>query len=239
MGSPARPEDKVVADGFAGLRNALKKVAADRGEWAGIPLPIDGQPLVIEPTYPHAATLAMLGRDPPTNIHGDTFVNSWITARPRVRVVVGRDSNGQALHGLLPATNGGMQLSTIGASDAWGLEQEIEALELLRSLVNERQFKQYFLTGMFLEKSKRSGVHYIFRKLRPTIAMRETKDNEDMRTLCTLCLHPIAYYQDSWAGAMAPTDDVVSHLMLMRGDEVMFWRRSNQHSAKHPQSGLH
>ena len=43
---------------------------------------------------------------------------------------------------------------------------------------------------------------------------------------------------NSWAGAMCPTDDVLAHLMLMRGDEAMFWRRANQHAAIDPLAGL-
>ena len=91
---------------------------------------------------------------------------------------------------------------------------------------------------MFLEKSERSGVTYLFRKLRPTVALRPCRDGDGMRVLAALCLHPIGYYDGSWAGAMCPTDDVVAHLMLMRGDEVMFWRRSNQHPADRPEAGL-
>lgn len=40
------------------------------------------------------------------------------------------------------------------------------------------------------------------------------------------------------AGAMCPTDDVIAHLMLMRGDEVDFWHRSNQHPAHRHEAGL-
>jgi hypothetical protein len=47
-----------------------------------------------------------------------------------------------------------------------------------------------------------------------------------------------AYYAGSWGGAMCPTDDVIAHLTLMRGDEPMFWRRSNQHHPKRHESGL-
>src|SRR3546814_10910453 len=42
---------------------------------------------------------------------------------------------------------------------------------------------------------------------------------DEMRWLCALCLHPIGYYENSWAGAMCPTDDVIAHLMLMRRSE--------------------
>jgi hypothetical protein len=51
-------------------------------------------------------------------------------------------------------------------------------------------------------------------------------------------MHPIAYYHGSWAGAMCPTDDVIAHLSLMRGDEAMFWKRSTQHPAYRPEAGL-
>jgi hypothetical protein len=49
---------------------------------------------------------------------------------------------------------------------------------------------------------------------------------------CTLCMHPIAYYEDSWAGAMCPTDDVIAALMMMRGDEPMFWRTGTRSRAR-------
>ena len=42
----------------------------------------------------------------------------------------------------------------------------------------------------------------------------------------------------SWAGAMVPTDDVIAHLSLMRGDEHMFWKRCNQHPSWRPEAGL-
>jgi hypothetical protein len=37
---------------------------------------------------------------------------------------------------------------------------------------------------------------------------------------------------------MCPTDDVIAHLQLMRGDERMFWKRSNQHPSWRPEAGL-
>lgn len=60
----------------------------------------------------------------------------------------------------------------------------------------------------------------------------------EARILCALCLHPIAYYSKSWAGAMTPTDDVCAHLMMMRSDEHLFWRRANQHAPWRPEAGL-
>ena len=124
----------------------------------------------------------------------------------------------------------------MGCSDVWGIEQEHNAVQLLGTLIRHRQLKQYLLTGMFLERSERSGVHYCFRRLRPTIACREHEGQ--MRILAALCLHPIGYYEGTWSGAMCPTEDVIGHLMLMRGDEHMLWKRSNQIAPWQPQAGL-
>jgi hypothetical protein len=128
------------------------------------------------------------------------------------------------------------QFTTLGCADAWSLETESRAMETLRSLVGHRAFRQYLLTGSFLETSNRSGVTYMFRRLRPTLAI--SGSTGELRILCALCLHPVAYYAESWAGAQCPTDDVIAHLMLMRGDEHMFWKRANQHHAIRPEAGL-
>jgi hypothetical protein len=107
-------------------------------------------------------------------------------------------------------------------------------------MLSHHNFRQYMLTGMFLEKSKRSGVIYMFRRLKPTVAIAASPgiESDHMRILACLCAHPIAYYAGSWAGAMVPTDDVIAHLAMMRGDERMFWARCNQHPPHRPEAGL-
>ncbi len=129
-------------------------------------------------------------------------------------------------------------LETLRSSVAWSIEGESRALQTLGTLIRHHQFKQYLLTGSFLETSRRSGVTYLFRKLRPTVAIRADYRTDRTRILCALCLHPIAYYSGSWAGVMTPTDDVLAHLMLCRGDEKMFWRRANQHASWRAAAGL-
>jgi len=56
--------------------------------------------------------------------------------------------------------------------------------------------------------------------------------------LCALCLHPIGYYGDTWAGVMCPTDEVIAHLLMMRGSEEKFWANANQHPIDHPAAGV-
>lgn len=232
-------------DGMAGLRNGLRKIAHARREWAGIPMCLDSHDLIVEPAYPNATALMEPMRPIDTNSDEEAIDTSEIKLRNQFwsshhrRYVVIYEKDGKVLHGL--TAEGPQQVSkmihTLGASDAWGIEQEKNAVDTLGSLLRHRQFKQYLLTGMFLERSTRSGVHYLFRRLRPTVAITEN-GTRGLRTLCALCLHPIGYYAESWAGAMTPTDDVIAHLMLMRGDEHMFWRRANQHPAWDPNAGI-
>lgn len=232
-------------DGYHGLREGLRRVAADRGDWAGIPMPLDTHRLIVEPTYPKAKELMAMGLtrldapgvDPD---EGWARINSWYSRHWRCDIIIMRGPEGQIVHGKAAAFHHiGHDLETLGASIAWGLDQEQRALGLLAELLNHHQMRQYVLTGMFLETSKRSGVTYLFRRLKPTVTIRPGRTETDsMRILCCLCMHPIAYYAGSWAGAMCPTDDVIAHLMLMRGDEPMLWRRSNQHPPYRPEAGL-
>jgi hypothetical protein len=225
-------------DGHAFLRNKLREIARDRNEWAGIPMPLTGEQLVVEPTYPNADMLMAIGeREIADEDKGYTLRNRWYAPHRRSDVVVMTRPDGGIDWGLEPGVHSlPFALSTLGCSDAWGIEQESNAVRLLADMVSHRQFKQYMLTGMFIESSKRSKVFYLFRRLRPTVAV--VANGNKTRILCCLCMHPIAYYRQSWAGAMCPTDDVVAHLSLMRGDEAMFWRRSTQHPAYRPEAGL-
>lgn len=178
-----------------------------------------------------------MGKEPEPEEFIKTRNVFWSTWK-RCDIAVVLDDDGKVRKFPVPgsSTQVDILLNTLGASTAWGIEQESKALQLLAEQVRHHAFKHYLLTGSFLETSKRSGVTYLFRKLRPTLALKASDGY--MRILCALCMHPIAYYQRSWAGAMCPTDDVLAHLMLMRGDEVMFWKRCNQHAPHRPEAGI-
>lgn len=229
-------------DSLEALRWGLKRVADEREDWAGIPMPLGPDlPLVIEPNFPKAKELMAIGREekaadaePPPVVRA----HFW-SSHKRCHIVICEPKAGErsvqwaivrGVHNLEE------QIQTLGASVAWGIEQESNALKLLATLLPHHAFKKYLLCGAFLESSERSGVTYMFRKLRPTVALVANK--ETMRILASLCMHPIAYYEGSWAGAMCPTDDVIAHLMLMRANEPLFWKRSNQHPAWRPEAGL-
>lgn len=228
-------------DGYAGLRNALRSISEQRGDWAGIPMPIEGEKLIINPKFPMAAELAEIGAPKPAETPSNIKIrNTFYSHRMRCDIMIGED-DGKIVWNYQPAFHHlGYDLSTLMCSDAWGIEQESNAVQLLGTLVKHRQMKQYLLTGMFLESSKRSGLTYMFRRLKPTVVIdaKETTSQRSVRILCTLCMHPIAFYAGSWAGAMCPTDDVIAHLMLMRADEPLLWRRANQHPPHRPEAGL-
>lgn len=229
-------------DTFADLRNSLRNIANGTGEWAGIPMPLEGARLVVEPRFPHAELLSSLCANVDTEadkkVKGAKIKirNRWYSHRKRCEIVI-FEEDGKLRYGWLPAFHHiSYDLNTLGASVVWGIEQEAAAVKTLAEMIPHHAFKYYMLTGMFLETSHRSGVTYLFRRLKPTVAL-STRTGEG-KILCALCLHPIAYYEDSWAGAMCPTDDVIAHLSLMRGDEHLYWRRASQHPAYRPEAGL-
>jgi hypothetical protein len=230
-------------------RNLARAMTA-RGEWAGCPVPLPGFRLHIEDRSPYKRLEHAIQED---RIHVCTnddvredqaIVNQWYSRRRQCEVVVVHEGIGKARRArclAIPNSHTAMKfkatVETLGASIAWDFEMEVKAIQLLAGHVEGHKLRQYLMTGMFLETSSRSGVTYLFRKLRPTLAIRP--DNRGgTRVLCALCLHPIAYYAGTFAGSMTPTDDVIAHLLLMRGDEPLFWRRANQHSPSSPEAAI-
>lgn len=222
-------------DGCAETRNKLRALAAKADQWAGLPMDIDDADLVIHPSYSFAKVYAKPKLPAPDD--GSKIRNVFYSTHKRCDIATWTDAAGKVQWGLTPRIHHfAYDIQTMGCSIAWGIQQESEALQLLANLIPHHAFKKYLLTGMFLETSERSGVTYCFRRLKPTVAIKE--HNGEMRIITALCAHPIAYYSGSWAGAMCPTDDVVAHLMFMRGDEALYWRRCNQHRAGLPEAGL-
>lgn len=226
-------------DTMAATRYMLREMAGAKDEWAGIPLPIDGVNLIVEPSYRFADIMnARPDSDDDDTVPRFNLRNIFWSWRWRCDIAIW-DEGGTLHWGKIPRGNSLTEsLNTLEASVAWGIEQEHNALQTLGTMLSHPVFKQYLLTGSFLETSERSGLTYMFRKLRPTVVLSPHNPDDRMRILCALCLHPIAYYADSWAGAMCPTDDVIAHLALMRGDEHMFWKRANQHMAYRPEAGI-
>lgn len=241
-GTPEEREAIESRDRFAAVRGQLRKLAEHAGEWAGIPIGIEGEQLVIEKSYPFAQVFND-DKSPDDPMEGWTIINRWWSAAKGGEIWI-IEKNGKREWVRMPGVHHfDYDLSTLGCSFAWGIEQESRAVQLLATLLRHHQFKCYMLTGSFLESSSRSGIAYMFRRLKPTVAItakgRFRKLTGDrMSILACLCMHPIGYYSGSWAGAMCPTDDVIAHLQLMRGDEALYWKRCQQHPAYRPEAGL-
>lgn len=199
-------------------------------------MPIEDTDLVIEPRYPlaHVFKPAEQCGPPEPRPH---VRNSFYSVHRRGDILIWDKPGGKVDYGYVPLIHHfKLDMETMACSVAWGIEQESRALQLLAEMLPHHAFKKYLMTGMFVEQSQRSGVYYFFRRLRPCVATSGASGT--MKILAALCMHPIAYYSGTWAGAMTPTDDVIAHLSLMRGDEALYWRRCNQHKPHRPEAGL-
>jgi hypothetical protein len=116
-------------------------------------------------------------------------------------------------------------------------ETELRAMESLKTRLTVPQWDSYVLNGAFPEQSKRSDLHYIFRKGYPTLVL-SYHDEPQGKILAALCLHPMGYYAGTFCGVMTPTDEVIAQLVLMRADERRYWAQSGQWHACDPRSGI-
>lgn len=219
-------------------------------DWQGVPVPLGADtPIVVHPDHPlfdfYRSAQSWECSDDDVN-ETERVVNHWFSRARQCDVyVVERDGRYSAVTIPIPPDRAMHRLtfwlSTMGACDAWDLAAEHTARETLQAMLSDRQWMHYDMTGSFFETSSRSGLTYVFRRLRPTIALspRALRPGDDhVRCIAVLCLHPIGYYANSWAGCMVPSDDVIAHLSWMRGDEAGYWKQANQHAPHTAEAGL-
>jgi hypothetical protein len=235
---------------YAQISRYVAEETLKEKDWSGLPIPVHGLSLVLEPRYKHQGlgefrwkecydengVRQVLDEEPTPKPSEFRRVNTWWNARFQVTIVVLKDKHGRARFSVLLESRLAFTIRTLEAAAVWPVEAEQKAQKKLASLIPEDLFELYVLTGHFPEISKRSQVTYLFRKGRPTIALRQ--DEEGSNPLCALCLHPIGYYGDTWAGVMCPTDEVIAHLLMMRGSEEKFWANANQHQLDRPAAGI-
>lgn len=119
---------------------------------------------------------------------------------------------------------------------------ELRAHKKLRELIEPHFYERYLLTGC-LDFRGKDGVWYIIRKGRPTLSFRliPSEINPQENTfypLAAMCTHPAGYYARTWAGFLAPTDDVIAHLLWLRQSEHEFWKQCNQHPFSAVEAGI-
>lgn len=121
------------------------------------------------------------------------------------------------------------------------VEAEKKAQERLLELLDEKQRISFMVNDCFYEHSTKSGASYVFRRNRPTLALRlsdPVDGRQEVKFLASLCCHPMGYYTNTFAGVMTPSDELIANLLLLRADEHGFWKRSNQHPIHDPRSGV-
>lgn len=249
-------------DGSIDPRQFAARLSDALDDWAGVPVPLSGFAMTLEPRYPNRreleVALDLSGRSPgdvqidqlspnaPTGEGKHRIRNVWYS-RQRSAYIYLYDIDGDGKVGVAYkfkhtyVKRFDFWLQTLGASRAWDIDAELTAQIKLSEMIEPHQMDYYMLTGTFLEQSTRSNLLYMLRRLRPTVAITSLhpwEENSPLKVLATLCLHPVGYYQDTWGGAMVPTDDVIAHLMMIRGDEHLYWRRANQHDPDSPEAGL-
>lgn len=243
--------------GWPEAHRALQRIADAAGEYAGIPQPVAGFAIDTEDRYRNREVAdrvfdrrAELGGDHEGfltfhEVRDDDRVRNRWYSRAKGCWVYLLERDGRVVHATAPrqpaADRLTFWLATMGASQGWDADCELRAQEKLRELIKPHLFDMYQLTGTFLETSPRSRVTYLLRRGRPTLALVPTVRGEEdtgMRCLAALCMHPLALYRGTWAGCMVPTDDVIAHLLYLRGDEAGFWRRANQHDIDDPAAGV-
>jgi hypothetical protein len=240
------------------IRDVIERMAEASGEWCGFPMPIVGLGLTIENRNPWAARFEslylpedatreeILGRWACSTEDVDETIdvrNVFWSSRLRAQVYIYRDATGA--HCVLGDRDfperrwaSHFALFEAAAEGAWKMDAEIKALSRLSTLIRPHLIKTYVLSGMFIETSARSGLTYVFRRSRPTVVLTPHTHGGKLHPFVTLCLHPIGYYRATFAGVMVPTDDVIAHLLLMRADEPLFWRRAEQHPLDRPEAGI-
>lgn len=246
-------------DELAKLKAKLKKFETDvavakelfdlqdwgkgEGALAGVPLYLKNEYLVLASKYPLVlhALYARMNRKYILKNSVDKIRNVWFSSKRNHWVYIFQTPEGKITHRVDNGTQDRFRLFLRSSDFSVAtnkFEAEKIALEKLKTLITEANFQEYFVTGSFFESSERSKIIYCFRRSRPTIAFRPTNDPEKPKILATLCCHPVGYYFQSFTGVLAPTDEVVAHLLMMRTDERIFWKKSQQHTPDSPLSAI-
>ncbi|MBI3956882.1 MAG: hypothetical protein HY340_02730 [Candidatus Kerfeldbacteria bacterium] len=236
---------------------ALDEMLQQRGIYHGVPLGVGAEHITTEnPSLQQLLDRAGIqpeNDEPPPDEDGSPsdapdwlIVNEWKTSRAwrgaQVWVTLERHrETGRARVWLAPfiphALRQQVLLDTGGMRCRYtDLQAELRAQRRLREMISDNQWHAFVLADAFLEHG-RSGVIYFLRKNRPTLALGLATDGM-YRTLGALCLHPLGYYTGTHAGVMAPSDEVIAHLLHIRGDEHFFWRKANQIPLDSPYSGV-
>lgn len=237
------------------IHEVMDQMATEAGYEYGLPVPALGvgseeNYLIVAKGVPLRGIIAMNQMDQHVEsaqrimrMHGCEIRNSWRTLGDTETTIIQTDEGPLAWTEPMAGTRLRKLMDTMITRSNTQLSPEAEerAMLSLKAKVTRAQWRSYLLNCAFLEKSKRSNLFYLFRKGYPTLALSfadiDGKPSSG-RCIAALCLHPMGYYAYTHAGLMTPTDEVIAALLLMRGDEHGFWKKSGQWKASDTRSGL-
>jgi hypothetical protein len=230
------------------LHRRMNEIAREKYGWEyGVPLPSltdVSRPLIMAKGAPFSRTRLNDGMNEFAQeliLKSRHVINSW-TRLADVEVCMVRTTNGPySIQRWMAGTRMRKFMDTIlMRSGAQSAERELKAMESLKKRIGTGPWDSYVLNGAFAERSPRSDLHYIFRKGLPTMVLSYHGKYEEQggRVLACLCLHPLGYYFGTYCGLMCPTDEVICHLLMMRGDEHKYWASCGQWPAFDVRSGL-
>ena len=129
-------------------RHVAKEMLA-KGDWSGMPVPVPGLDLVLEPRYKHKdisefrwsecydedGNRMELKEEPPGQPSEYIRVNSWWNSRYQLHIVVLKDKQGRARFTVRFEERLAFVIRTLDAASAWPLEAEEKAQKRLATLI--------------------------------------------------------------------------------------------------------
>ena len=221
--------------GYAGMLRVFNESAKEKGDYAGLVFPNGRRAALAEPR-PSWAPVWDAAVEPEPDREPALFLNrihGWGGVLTMYRTKAEPDV-GRGYLKRPPVERLYLTIQGLGDRKALLAEAELRALPRLLASLSAIQAEQYILSGCFLERSERSGVCYLFRRGLPVVALRVTETS--CTVLCALCSHALGYFEDSPAGLMPPSDDVLTLLLMMRADETYLWRKCVQHDIRDPRA---
>ncbi|MFZ4774577.1 MAG: hypothetical protein ACOYM3_04395, partial [Terrimicrobiaceae bacterium] len=144
MGGEASPElgDK----GLLTLSEASRHVAEQRvghKDWSGLPIPVPGLSLVLEPRYQHKGLESFRWKEcydengvrqespdePMQELTEFRWINSWWNSRYQGYIKVAHSPEGRARVAFSPVDRLSLTLRTLDAASVWPIEAEQKALQ--------------------------------------------------------------------------------------------------------------
>jgi hypothetical protein len=112
----------------------------------------------------------------------------------------------------------GMQPRAVSVDFSTATPEEITALQLLRQLVGQDEFRRYLKYGFVMVQGA-SGLRYQIRRGRHVVDVWNERGRVD-----GICVY--------LTGNFPPTDDTITRMLMAERDELELWRRGNSRTGR-------